>query len=401
MSINTDPKKIEEFLTRGVENLYPNKEFIKKQLLSGKKLKMYMGIDPTGPTLHLGHMIPLKKLAEFQALGHEAILLIGDFTAMIGDPTDKGSARKKLTRGEVLKNCRLYKKQASTLLKFGFWDGAKLKFNSGWLAKLSFADILELSSHITYAQNIKRSMFQERIKEDKDIYLNEFMYPIMQGYDSVAMDVDGEVGGNDQMFNMLVGRDLLKKLKNKEKFVITTKILADQNGKKMGKTEGNMVALSDSPEEMFGKVMSWTDGMIVIGFEICTNVSIEDIEKYKKDLDSGVNPRDIKIILAKEIVKVYYGEEKANKAENNFIQTFQKGGIPENIEEIKTVNGTLLMDVIVENKIVSSKSEFRRLIGENAVSDAITEEKITDVNYKIHSSITIKIGKKRFVKITL
>ena len=361
---------------------------------------MYLGIDPTGPTLHLGHAIPLKKLAEFQALGHDAILLIGDFTAMIGDPTDKSSARKKLTKNEVLKNCKLYKKQASSLLKFGFF-GAKLKFNSKWLAKLSFEEILELASNITYAQNIKRSMFQERIKEEKDIYLNEFMYPIMQGYDSVAMDVDGEVGGNDQMFNMLVGRDLLKKLKNKEKFVITTKILADQSGKKMGKTEGNMVALNDSPEEMFGKVMSWTDGMILIGFEICTNVSLEDIEKYKKDLDSGINPRDIKIILAKEIVKVYYNQEKADKAEKNFIETFQKGGLPENLEEIKAENGKSLVDFLVENKIVSSKSDFRRLISENAISNAVSGDKITDVNFKIHSNLTLKVGKKRFVKITI
>ncbi len=401
MKINTDPKKIEEFLTRGVENVYPNKEFIRKQLLSGKKLKMYMGVDPTGPTLHLGHMIPMKKLAEFQALGHEAILLIGDFTAMIGDPTDKKAVRKKLTRKQVMQNCRLYKKQASAVLKFGLFDGAKLKFNSNWLAKLSFADILELSSNLTYAQNIKRSMFQERIKEDKDIYLNEFMYPLMQGYDSVAMDVDGEVGGNDQMFNMLVGRDLMKKLKDKEKFVITTKILEDQTGKKMGKTEGNMVALSDSSDEMFGKVMSWTDGMMIPAFEICTNVSSEDIEKYKKELESGVNPRDIKAILAKEIVKVYYGVEKADKAEKNFVETFKKGGLPENLEEIKSEKGKFLSEVLVASKIVASKSEFRRLILENAVSEAVSGEKITDPNYKIEKEITLKVGKKRFVKITI
>lgn len=400
MKISTDPQKIEEFLTRGVENVYPNKDFIKKQLLSGKKLKMYMGVDPTGPTLHLGHAIPLKKLAEFQALGHDAILLIGDFTAMIGDPTDKTAARKKLTRNQVLKNCKLYKKQASTLLNFCF-GGAKIKYNSKWLAKLSFSELLELSSYLTYAQNIKRSMFQDRIKEEKDIYLNEFLYPLMQGYDSVAMDVDGEIGGNDQMFNMLVGRDLLKKIKNKEKFVITTKILADQTGKKMGKTEGNMVALSDSPEEMFGKVMSWTDGMILIGYEICTNVSMEEIEKIKKELEGGMNPRDAKIRLAKEIVIIYHSKESADKAEKNFIETFSKGGLPENIEELKVKNGDLLMEVLVNAKIVSSKGEFRRLILENAVSDAITSEKITDSNYKIHTGITIKVGKKRFVKITI
>ncbi|MFH0755370.1 MAG: tyrosine--tRNA ligase [bacterium] len=400
MKINTDPKKIEEFLTRGVENIYPNKEFVQKQLLSGKKLKMYLGIDPTGPTLHLGHAVPLKKLKEFQDLGHEVILLIGDFTAMIGDPTDKSSARKQLTREQVLNNCELYKKQASAFLKFGI-GGAKLKYNSKWLAKLSFVDLIELASHITYAQTIKRSMFQERLKNNQDIYLNEFLYPLMQGYDSVALDIDGEIGGNDQLFNMLVGRDLLKKLKNKDKFVITTKILEDNSGKKMGKTENNMVCLLDNEFEMFGKIMSWTDGMILPAFEICTNLSMEKIEKHKKDLESGVNPRDIKIILAKEIVKIYYNQEKADKAEKNFNKTFQKKGLPENLEEIKTENGKSLAELLVENKIVSSKNNFRRLVAENAISDAVSREKITDVNYKINSEIVLKVGKKRFVKIVV
>ncbi len=398
--INTDSKKIEEFLTRGVENIYPNKDFVRKQLLSGKKLKMYLGIDPTGPTLHMGHAVPLKKLSEFQKLGHEVILLIGDFTAMIGDPTDKTSARKQLTRKEVLNNCKIYKKQASTFLKFGFF-GAKLKYNSKWLGKLSFTELIKLASNLTYAQTIKRSMFQERLKKDQDIYLNEFMYPLMQGYDSVALDVDGEIGGNDQLFNMLVGRDLLKKLKNKEKFVISTKLLEDTTGKKMGKTEGNMVSMLDNEFEMFGKVMSWTDGMIMPAFEVCTNVSMEDIEKYKKDLEDGVNPRDIKIILAKEIVKIYHNEEKANKAEQNFIKTFQKGGLPEDLELIKTENGKALAEFLVENKIVSSKTDFRRLVVEGAVSNAETGDKLTDVNYKIHTNIVLKVGKKRFVKIGL
>jgi len=398
--INTDSRKIEEFLTRGVENIYPNKEFVKKQLLSGKRLKMYLGIDPTGPTLHMGHAVPLKKLRDFQGLGHEVILLIGDFTAMIGDPTDKSAARKKLSRSEVLANSKLYKKQAKTFLKFGF-GGAKLKYNSKWLSKLSFSELLELASNLTYAQTIKRSMFQERIANEKDIYLNEFMYPMMQGYDSVVMDVDGEIGGNDQTFNMLVGRDLMKKLKNKEKFVISTKLLADNSGIKMGKTEGNMVALNDSPEEMYGKVMSWTDGMILPALELCTDVSTEDIAKLKKDLDSGANPRDIKAGLAKEIVKVYYGKEKAERADKNFIETFKKGGLPESLEEIKSEKGGFLSETLVGGKIVDSKSEFRRLATEGAVSDAVSGEKITDPNYKIERNITLKVGKKRFVKIIL
>jgi tyrosyl-tRNA synthetase len=400
MKINTDPKKIEEFLTRGVENLYPNKDFIKKQFLSGKKLRMYLGIDPTGPTLHMGHAVQLKKLKEFQALGHEVVLRIGDFTAMIGDPTDKSATRKPLTRKQVLNNCKLYKKQASLFLKFGF-SGAKLKFNSSWLGKMKFGDVLDLASKVTVQQMLERDMFKKRMEEGKPIHINEFMYPLMQGYDSVAMDVDGEIGGNDQTFNMLTGRNLMKENTGKEKFVITTKLLQDPSGKKMGKTEGNMVSMLDSEFEMFGKVMSWTDGMMLPAFEISTDVTSEEIEDIKKQLENGINPRDIKIRLAKEIVKVYYGEEKANNAEKNFIDTFKKGGLPENLEETKTEIGKFLSEVLVEAKVVDSKSEFRRLVLENAVSDVVSGEKIKDVNYKIEKDIVLKVGKKRFIKILI
>jgi tyrosyl-tRNA synthetase len=398
--INTDPKKIEEFLTRGVENIYPNKDFVKKLFLSGKKLRMYLGIDPTGPTLHMGHAVPLKKLKEFQALGHEVVMLIGDFTATIGDPTDKSATRKQLTRRQVLNNCKLYKKQASTFLKFGF-SGAKVKYNSKWLGKMDFNDVLNLASKITVQQMLERDMFKKRMGEGKPIHLHEFMYPLMQGYDSVAMDVDGEIGGNDQTFNMLTGRNLVKELTGKEKFVITTKLLEDTSGKKMGKTEGNMVSMLDGEYEMFGKVMSWTDGMMLPAFEISTDVSTEEIEDIKEKLESGINPRDIKIRLAKEIVKVYYGEEKANNAEKNFVDTFKKGGLPENLEEIKVENGKLLSDTLVLAKVVDSKSEFRRLITEGAVSDAVSGEKIKDPNYKIEKEIILKVGKKRFIKISI
>jgi len=398
--INTDPKKVEEFLTRGVENIYPNKDFVKKLFLSGKKLRMYLGIDPTGPTLHMGHAVPLKKLKEFQALGHEVFMLIGDFTATIGDPTDKSATRKQLTRKQVLNNCKLYKKQASTFLKFGF-GGAKVKYNSKWLGKMNFTDVLNLASKITVQQMLERDMFKKRMGEGKPIHLHEFMYPLMQGYDSVAMDVDGEIGGNDQTFNMLTGRNLLKELTGKEKFVITTKLLEDTSGKKMGKTEGNMVSMIDSEYEMFGKVMSWTDGMMLPAFEISTDVTNEEIEEIKKKLERGVNPRDIKIRLAKEIVKVYYGEEKANNAEKNFVDTFKKGGLPENLEEVKVESGKLLSDTLVLAKVVESKSEFRRLIQENAISDAVSGEKIKDPNYKIEKEIVLKVGKKRFIKILI
>jgi len=300
----------------------------------------------------------------------------------------------------VLNNARDYKKQASNFLKFGF-GGAELKYNSKWLAKISFEELLKLSSHLTHSQIIKRSMFQERLRQDKDIYLNEFLYPLMQGYDSVFMDVDGEIGGNDQTFNMLVGRDLQKKIKNKEKFVITTKLLADANGDKMGKTTGNMVALNVGPSDMFGKVMSWTDGMILSGFELCTFVSLEEIAEIKNQLESGINPKDIKMRLGYEIVKIYHGDKEALKAKENFINTFKKGGLPENIEEVKAISGELLSEKLVAIKAVASKGEFRRLVLEGAVSDAVSGEKITDPNYKISKEITLRVGKKRFVKLVV
>ena len=400
MNIDTDAKKIEEFLTRGVENVYPNKEFVKKQLESGKKLKMYLGIDPTGPTLHMGHAIVIRKLAEFQNLGHEVTLLIGDFTAMIGDPTDKSAVRKQLTRKEVMKNCAVYKKQASKFLKFGF-GGAKIKYNSKWLGSMKFADVVSLASHMTVQQMLERDMFQKRMEENKPIHLHEFFYPLMQGYDSVALGVDGEIGGNDQTFNMLTGRNLSKEISHKEKFVLSMKLLVDSNGKKMGKTDGNAISLLDDAYEMFGKVMSWTDAMILPAFEVCTDMSADDIEKIKKDIDGGVNPRDAKIRLAKEIITIYHSKELADKAEQNFIETFSKGGLPEDIAEIKTESGKTLSELLVENKVVESKSDFRRLITEGAVSDAVSGEKITDTNYKLEKAITLKIGKKRFVKITL
>lgn len=393
--IITDEKAIEEFLTRGIENIYPNKEFLKKQLLSGKRLTMYMGVDPTGPTLHLGHCIPIKKLGEFQKLGHRAILLIGDFTAMIGDPTDKTAARKKLTRAQVMSNCKLYKKQASTFLDFG-WGGAELKYNSKWLGKLSFQEVLELASNLTYAQTIKRSMFQDRIANDKDIYLNEFMYPMMQGYDSVAMDVDGEIGGNDQTFNMLVGRDLLKKLKNKEKFVLATKLLEDSSGKKMGKTEGNMVSLLDDNNQMFGKIMSWTDGMIVGGFELCTDVSMDEIRVIEQDLQKGINPKEHKLKLAYEIVKIYYGAKKAGEAMNEWQKTFSQKEMPTDIPTIKPTNYDILT-VLVEAKMSPSRGEARRNIEQKGVR--VNEADITDDKLVLKAGDVVQKGKRFFVKV--
>jgi tyrosyl-tRNA synthetase len=389
--ISTDAKKIEEVLNRGVENIFV-KDSLKNKLLSGKKLKIYLGIDPTGPTLHMGHAIPLRKLKQFQELGHQVILLMGDFTAMIGDPTDKTAARKQLSHKEVLNNLKKYKKQASIFLKFTGKNKAEFKFNSKWLAKMNLAEILNLASYITADQMQKREMFVRRNEEGKPVLLHEFLYPLMQGYDSVVMDVDVEVGGNDQMFNMLVGRDLVSKILKKDKSVLTMKLLEDNTGKKMGKTEGNFISFEDNQNEMFGKVMSWNDSLIGKGFELCTNLDLSKIDMDK-------NPRDLKMRLAYEIVKMYHGEKKAKEAQENFIKTFQKKEIPEEMEEIKCQNGELLSEVLVKNKILTSKGEWRRLVLENAIHDLAENKNITDANLKISVELTLKIGKKRFVRI--
>jgi tyrosyl-tRNA synthetase len=392
-------EQIDEAITRGIANVYPTPEFLKSKLSSGKKVTIYLGIDPTGPTLHLGHSIPILKLKQFQKLGHKVILLMGDFTAMIGDPTDKSAARVALTHKQVMANLKNYKKQVSTLLNFTGANKAEIKFNSKWLGKMSFEDGLKLASNMTVQQMIERDMFSNRMKEGKPIYIHEFFYPLMQGYDSVAMNVDGEVGGNDQTFNMLAGRTLMKALKNKEKFVISMKLLEDSSGKKMGKTEGNMLALSDSPEEMFGKVMSWSDGMIIPGFELCTDTSIYLLEGYARDMTTGaINPRDLKMMLGKKIVSMYYNEKLAEKAQASFTATFQKKEIPDDMEEVKLREGALLADLLLEKKVVASKGEFARLVKEGAVTNLTANVKIEDIKVEAFKAV-YKIGKKRFIKI--
>ena len=392
----SNPESINSFLSRGVESIYPSRKFVEEKLKNDEKLTMYLGIDPTGPTLHLGHAIVLKKLREFQDLGHKAVLLIGDFTAMIGDPTDKTATRKKLSKQEVIDNAKLYKEQASTFLNFSGNNYAEIKYNSEWLSKMRFEEVLNLASNMTVEQMLKRDMFEERKKQDKPIYIHEFLYPLMQGYDSVSMKVDGEIGGNDQTFNMLTGRTLMKQILGKEKFVITTKLLEDTTGVKMGKTEGNMITFADDENEMFGKVMSWTDEMIIPGFELATNVPNNEIVNIKNELEGGANPKDIKMRLAGEIVATYHGKDSAESAKKNFVGTFSDGGVPEYINEVKIKKGAFLYDAV--SGLVESKSELRRLVESGAVSE-MKGNKITDINFKIEKNITLKIGKRRFLKV--
>jgi len=396
--IIVDNKKIQELLNRGVENIYPKKEFLEARLKEGKQLTLYTGYDPTAPTLHIGHAITMMKLRQFQELGHKVIMLIGDYTGMIGDPTDKTSARTKLTHEQVLNNCKNYQRQASMILDFDGDNPVELKYNGQWHSKMTFADVLELTSHFTVQRMMERDMFEKRKEENKPIFLHEFLYPVMQAYDSVAMDVDGEVGGNDQTFNMLAGRDLMKALKNKEKFVLTTKLLVDSSGKKMGKSEGNMIALSDSPEDMFGKVMSWTDDMIAKGFELCTILPMEEVDNIIKEVNTGANPRDVKIRLAAEVVKTFLGESSAKKAQEYFISTFSKKELPDEMPEIKPTAYDI-STVLVEAKICKSKSEVRQVIDQGGVS--INDVKISKGDYgsTIKPGDIVKKGSRWFLKI--
>ncbi|MEA2112385.1 MAG: tyrosine--tRNA ligase [Patescibacteria group bacterium] len=396
MQINTNEKAIDEVLTRGVEQVFSDKEELKKLLMSGKQIKLYCGFDPTAPSLHIGNAILINKLAQFQKLGHKVIFLVGDFTALIGDPTDKSAVRPKLTKEEIENNAKYYQQQASIFLDFEGENPAEIKYNSEWSDKLNFRDLIELSSNFTVQQMIQRDMFQKRIEEEKPIYLHEFLYPLAQAYDSVTMDVDLEIGGNDQMFNMMRGRDLQKIINNKEKFVLTLKLLADDGGKKMGKSEGNAIFLDQAPEDIYGAVMSWPDGFIANTFELMTSKPLEEIEEIRAQIkDNLVNPRDLKMQLAFELVRTFYDEEKAEKAQQAFVEQFQKKGVPEDMK-VQKVQGKEILDILVETGLSDSKSEARRSVEEGAVK--INDVKIEDYKYNLElkkgEELILKLGRK-------
>ncbi len=397
----TDKEKINRLLTRSVEKIYPDRASLERLLLSGKRIRLYCGYDPTGPALHFGHVITLKKLAQFQELGHEVIMLIGDFTGMIGDPTDKTAARKKLSRGEVIRNSANYQKQASRFLRFEGENPAKLFYNSQWSDKLAFPDLIELAANFTVQQMITRDMFQERLKIGRPIYLHEFLYPLAQANDSVMMDVDLEVGGNDQTFNMLCGRDLMKVLKNKEKFVLVLKLLTDPSGKKMGKTEGNLISLDEPAGEMYGKIMAWSDGLIGSGLELLTDTSLTEIKEILAAIEKGkLNPRDAKAKMAKEIVSLCFGKKETEDAEKEFNKVFRENELPSSISEVKINEKELpVLELLLKTGLVFSKGEARRLIEQKGVK--IDEEVQEDWQKKIaiKKGQVIQVGKRKFARI--
>ncbi len=389
---------IDELLTRGVEDII-GREDLEKKLESGEKMKIYIGADPSRPDIHIGHAVGLRKLRQFQELGHKIIFLIGDFTAQIGDPTGKDEARKQLSPSEVKKNAKTYKDQISKLLDFKGKNKAELKYNSKWNNKLKFQDLIELGSKFTVSQFLERDMYQKRLKEGKPISLHEFFYPLMQAYDSVSMDVDMEVGGNDQLFNMLCGRTLMQKLKNKNKIVMTFQLLEGTDGRKMSKSYDNYIAVNDLPNDMFGKVMSISDDLIIKYFTLCTDLSLEEIKELESKMANGENPRNMKVRLGYEIVRIYHGEKFAKNAQEEFDNVFKNKEKPKDIEKVNLTNDANIINVLVNFKLVLSKTEARKMIEQNAVT--INDEKIKDQNFVFKSGekYLVQVGKRRFLEI--
>lgn len=386
-----DEKKIDEVLSRGVEETFI-KDDLRKNLLSGKQLRVKLGIDPTGPRIHLGRAIPLRKLKAFQDLGHKAVLIVGDFTAQIGDASDKLSKRPMLTEAQIKENLKNYKK---TLGKIVDLKKAEFKFNSSWLKKLTFREVALLAETFSVQQMVARRNFKERWDKGEEISLREFMYPLMQGYDSVAVKSDLELGGFDQLFNLKAGRVIQKHYKMKEQDIMTLKMLEGLDGRKMSTSWGNVVNIDDEPNDMFGKIMSLNDELMENYLVLCTNL---EISKIKEIL--SMSPRDAKIVLAEEVVSVYYGRKIGEEAKNNFVKVFTEKKNPENIEVRSFGKESLsLLDLVFESGLVSSKSEIKRLIEQGGVK--VDEVKKTDSKeiIKLDKEIVLQVGPRRFMRI--
>lgn len=397
-------EKIEELLKRGTDRIYPSPEFLVEQLKFGRKLRVYLGLDPTGP-MQLHHTIPLRKLRHFQNLGHHVIFLIGSFTAMIGDPTGKSKARVPLTKEQVVANARDYAQLARGVLDFEN-NPPEIVFNGDWLEKLTFREVVELASHFTVQQMIERDMFQKRLQEGLPISLHEFLYPLMQGYDSVAIDCDVEVGGTDQTFNMLTGRALLKDYKGKEKIVVSVPLLTDESGKKTSTSDGTGVSLDLSPNDLYGKVMSLPDSFLGNMYILCTDMPMEEIDQILHNLSKGANPMPIKKNLAKLITQNFHGQQAAALAQMAFENTVQGGALPEEIPEIEVPQKrAMIRDLLVEIGLCSSNAEAKRMVEENAVSVYINNEerKVTNPKEELEllNGMIVRVGKRRLVKIKI
>lgn len=388
---------LKTLLERGVVEVIV-KEDLEKKIESGKKLRVKLGIDPSGADLHLGHMVVVKKLKEFQQAGHHIMLLFGNFTGQIGDPTDKLSARQPKTQKELEDNASKYLKQVSKILDV---NKVEIMWNADWLSKLSFGDVVKLAASFTVHQMLERDMYQERIKKNNPISLHEFMYPLMQGYDSVAMKADLELGGTDQTFNLLAGRTIQKDYGQEPQNILTVPLLIGTDGKnKMGKSLDNYIGVDETPKDMFGKTMSIPDDLILSYFELATDVSLEEIAKIKQELSHGENPRNLKIRLAKEIVTLYHDKSAADEAEQEFVNVFSKGQLPTDIATLKLPNASYnILDLVALTKLTISNGETRRLIQGGGIK--VNEQKVDGIDQEIDISkeILLQVGKRKFIKI--
>ncbi len=458
-------RETNELFLRGVHEFFdPEGKFRKKLDEDPKKIIIKLGVDPTRPDINIGHAVILRKLRKFQDLGCKVVFLIGDYTAQIGDPSGKSKTRPDLEQAEVEANAKTYIEQVGKILntdssvfswirnsdwyysstdlvpdpniksididvkksdgstkvklkpdsflgKAIFYENTRMQkthLHSPNLVSITLRGLLWTLKNITYSQLINRDMFQDRIKRGGELFMHEMMYPVLQGIDSFAISniygsCDLEVGGTDQTFNMLMGRDVMKANGKEPQAVLSFKLLIGLDGKeKMSKSLDNYVGITDTPKDMFGKIMSIPDVLIPSYFELCTYTPLSDIEEIKKDLDKGKkNPKDIKMRLAREITEIYHGREKAKEAEGEFVSIFSKKEIPNDVLEVKIKKGTLLQDVLKENSLVSSNSDFKRLVSGKAIENIDAKTVIDSADFKVEENLTIRVGKNRFLKITL
>lgn len=404
----TDKALIDKFLERGVENIFPTKDKLRAKLESGERITAYMGFDPTGPYLHVGHAMGIRALRILQELGHEVIFLVGDYTARVGDP-DKATTRKLLTPEEIQSNMKGWKEQASQLIDFeDKQNPVKFLHNFDWLSKLTLEDLISLMATTTVQQMLERDLFAKRINENTPIHLQEFIYPLMQGYDSVAMNVDLELGGTDQIFNMLVGRDLVQKILKKEKFVRAHKMMPAPEGLTMSKTRGNGINLSDTAEDMYGVAMSYPDGAIVEGLELLTDTPMSEIETIKRALSNGENPMQYKKLFAFRVVEVVKGNKAAQTAEKHFEQTVQNKEVSEKrllislqkleerLQKLDKQHDTI---TIIAELLNSSKGNAKQLLRQGGIE--VNSERIGEENMqlKLKPGDIIKAGKRNWFEI--
>lgn len=390
--------QINQVLTRGVKQVLPDSSSLAK-LMDERKIKVYLGIDPTGSLLTLGHSVVLRKLQQFAELGHETILLIGNGTVKIGDPTGKDKTRPELTNEEIEENFKNWQKQASKVLDF---DKIKIMHNGDWLDKMSLPDFIKLMAKTTTQQLLERDMFQKRLEENNPIHTHELMYPLLQGYDSVAMDVDLEIGGTDQTFNMMMGRTLQKLYNNKDKWVLSTPIINGTDGRKMSKSYGNFVALTEAPAEMYGKLMSTSDDQIIPYFTLLTDIALSEIEKMSESIKAGDNPMELKKLLAKTITSMYHDEKSASEAEANFEKTVQNKELPSEMPVVAVNQDQITLLELVQLCLPEeSGSNLRRLISQGAVELIPSGSRPTDLEERVglENIQVVRIGKRKFFRV--